>query len=201
MIRMVANNVSDYVATDLIHNLWCQHAEKYDILFDSPHRFPGDLPCVFKHSDAIPNDDISLQFDDISNDPNENGDNNTNNNAITSNNYETFPLNPAPSPPSAGTAAAAGGESSNQKDQYQQTSRRPSLLSSIGSGTTTSRNLQLPKVPIEFAGLDQHGKPVYRRSTSRFLIDNNQTRKRDQNNTGQNNNNNNNKNSNSDNIA
>ena len=33
MIRMIANNTSDYVATDLIHHLWCQHADNYDKLF------------------------------------------------------------------------------------------------------------------------------------------------------------------------
>jgi len=28
MIRMISNNASDYVATDLLHNLWCLHDEK-----------------------------------------------------------------------------------------------------------------------------------------------------------------------------
>ncbi len=49
MIRMIANNTSDYVATDLIHNLWCKHAENYDQLFpNDPHNIP-DVPCVFEH--------------------------------------------------------------------------------------------------------------------------------------------------------
>jgi hypothetical protein len=49
MIRMIANNTSDYVATDLIHNLWCKHAENYDQLFpNDPHNLP-DVPCVFEH--------------------------------------------------------------------------------------------------------------------------------------------------------
>ena len=40
MIRMISNNTSDYVATDLIHHLWCQHAEKVSSplsLFDHWH--------------------------------------------------------------------------------------------------------------------------------------------------------------------
>ncbi len=50
MIRMIANNTSDYVATDLIHNLWCQHAENYDQLFpNDPHNI-ADIPCMFQHS-------------------------------------------------------------------------------------------------------------------------------------------------------
>ncbi len=49
MIRMIANNTSDYVATDLIHHLWCQHAENYENLFPSdPHSVP-DVKCRFKH--------------------------------------------------------------------------------------------------------------------------------------------------------
>lgn len=49
MIRMIANNTSDYVATDLIHQLWCQHAENYDQLFPSdPHNI-CDIPCVYEH--------------------------------------------------------------------------------------------------------------------------------------------------------
>ena len=48
MIRMIANNTSDYVATDLIHQLWCQHHEKYGALFpDEPHH--SKTPCVFEH--------------------------------------------------------------------------------------------------------------------------------------------------------
>ena len=50
MIRMIANNTSDYVATDVIHNLWCQHAEKYDRLFpDEPHTTDEDTVCTFEH--------------------------------------------------------------------------------------------------------------------------------------------------------
>ena len=49
MIRMIANNTSDYVATDLIHHLWCQHADNYDKLFPrDPHNIP-DIPCPFEH--------------------------------------------------------------------------------------------------------------------------------------------------------
>ena len=49
MIRMIANNTSDYVATDLIHHLWCQHAENYDQLFpDDPHNI-ADVPCEYDH--------------------------------------------------------------------------------------------------------------------------------------------------------
>lgn len=49
MIRMIANNTSDYVATDLVHHLWCQHAENYDKLFPKdPHNIP-DIPCPFDH--------------------------------------------------------------------------------------------------------------------------------------------------------
>lgn len=52
MIRMIANNTSDYVATDLIQHLWCQHHEKYGALFpDEPHQ--SKMPCVFVHSDAM----------------------------------------------------------------------------------------------------------------------------------------------------
>ncbi len=48
MIRMIANNTSDYVATDLIHHLWCQHHEKYGTLFpDEPHQ--SKTPCNFEH--------------------------------------------------------------------------------------------------------------------------------------------------------
>ena len=48
MIRMIGNNTSDYVATDLIRNLWCQHDEKYGHLFpDEPHN--GRKPCTFEH--------------------------------------------------------------------------------------------------------------------------------------------------------
>ncbi len=75
MIRMIANNTSDYVATDLIHHLCnfylfnyhnikcmcnnnmfffcfkkgCQHAENYDKLFPKdPHNIP-DIECPFDH--------------------------------------------------------------------------------------------------------------------------------------------------------
>ena len=49
MIRMIANNTSDYVATDLIHHLWCQHHEKYGHKFENePHQ--SMLPCLFDHS-------------------------------------------------------------------------------------------------------------------------------------------------------
>lgn len=51
---MIAVNTSDYVATDVIHNLWCQHAEKYDIYFpkNEPH-FTEGKPCVFKHRNQL----------------------------------------------------------------------------------------------------------------------------------------------------
>jgi hypothetical protein len=50
MIRMIANNTSDYVATDLIHNLWCQHDEKYGCLFteEGPHQ--SKTKCLFEHT-------------------------------------------------------------------------------------------------------------------------------------------------------
>lgn len=49
MIRMIANNTSDFVATDLIHNLWCQHADNYDRFFqDDPHTV-DTTSCVFEH--------------------------------------------------------------------------------------------------------------------------------------------------------
>lgn len=49
MIRMIGNNTSDYVATDLIRNLWCQHDEKYGHLFpDEPHN--SHKPCTFNHT-------------------------------------------------------------------------------------------------------------------------------------------------------
>ena len=49
MIRMIGNNTSDYVATDLIQQLWCQHAESYDSMFPGePHAYP-DIPCKFEH--------------------------------------------------------------------------------------------------------------------------------------------------------
>ncbi len=48
MLRMIANNTSDYVATDLVHQLWCQHHEKYGFLFlDEPHQ--SKTACSFKH--------------------------------------------------------------------------------------------------------------------------------------------------------
>ena len=48
MIRMIGNNTSDYVATDLIHQLWCQHDDKYGHLFlDEPHQ--SKRPCTFIH--------------------------------------------------------------------------------------------------------------------------------------------------------
>lgn len=50
MIRMIGNNTSDYVATDLIQQLWCMHAESYDSLFSNePHNY-ADIPCKFEHS-------------------------------------------------------------------------------------------------------------------------------------------------------
>ena len=49
MIRMIANNTSDYVATDLIHQLWCQHDEKYgDQFFNEPHQ--STVKCTFEHT-------------------------------------------------------------------------------------------------------------------------------------------------------
>jgi hypothetical protein len=48
MIRMIANNTSDYVATDLIQQLWCQHHEKYGSHFlDEPHQ--SKTKCTFEH--------------------------------------------------------------------------------------------------------------------------------------------------------
>ena len=49
MIRMIANNTSDYVATDLIHQLWCQHDEKYgEQFFNEPHQ--STVKCTFEHT-------------------------------------------------------------------------------------------------------------------------------------------------------
>lgn len=49
MIRMIANNTSDFVATDLVHHLWCQHADNYDQCFqDDPHNV-DDSFCQFEH--------------------------------------------------------------------------------------------------------------------------------------------------------
>lgn len=60
MIRMIANNTSDYVATDLIQQLWCQHHEKYGALFpDEPHQ--SKMPCVFEHSDGMKEKKLSNQ--------------------------------------------------------------------------------------------------------------------------------------------
>ena len=51
IIRMIGNNTSDYVATDLIHQLWCQHHETYGHNFpDEPHQKCNT--CTFKH--AVP---------------------------------------------------------------------------------------------------------------------------------------------------
>lgn len=48
ILRLIGNNVSDYVATDLIENLWCQHDEKYGALFPSePHK--AIKKCSFRH--------------------------------------------------------------------------------------------------------------------------------------------------------
>lgn len=48
MLRMISNNTSDYVATDLIQNLWCLHHEKYGHLFpNEPHHCKE--PCKFDH--------------------------------------------------------------------------------------------------------------------------------------------------------
>ncbi len=50
MIRMIGHNTSDYVATDLIHQLWCQHDEKYGYMFpDEPHK-SRHKKCAFPHS-------------------------------------------------------------------------------------------------------------------------------------------------------
>jgi len=47
---MIGNNTSDYVATDLIHQLWCQHDDKYGHLFpDEPHESTR-IPCSFRHN-------------------------------------------------------------------------------------------------------------------------------------------------------
>ena len=58
MIRMIGNNTSDYVATDLIHQLWCQHDEKYGHLFpDEPHN--SKRSCLFNHSRI---DEVKLMY-------------------------------------------------------------------------------------------------------------------------------------------
>lgn len=50
MIRMIANNTSDYVATDLIHQLWCQHDEKYGFLFPNEPHANSKRACLFNHA-------------------------------------------------------------------------------------------------------------------------------------------------------
>jgi len=48
IIRMIGNNTSDYVATDLIHQLWCQHDDCYGYMFpNEPHQ--SCHTCRFKH--------------------------------------------------------------------------------------------------------------------------------------------------------
>ena len=38
IIRMIGENSGDYVATDLIHKMWCQHNDKYGDMFpQEPH--------------------------------------------------------------------------------------------------------------------------------------------------------------------
>jgi hypothetical protein len=51
MIRMIANNTSDYVAIDLIHHLWCQHDETYGKQYPKwlPHMYVDDFVCLYKH--------------------------------------------------------------------------------------------------------------------------------------------------------
>lgn len=49
MIRMIGNNTSDYVATDLIQQLWCQHAESYDSMFPGEPHCYAEIPCQFDH--------------------------------------------------------------------------------------------------------------------------------------------------------
>ena len=66
MIRMIANNTSDYVATDLIHNLWCQHHEKYGFLFpDEPHH--SKMPCMFVHSEKMKGLHVCNQSSQVAN--------------------------------------------------------------------------------------------------------------------------------------
>lgn len=53
MLRLIANNASDYVATDLIHQLWCQHHEKYGHQFpEEPHKSSHFNPCTFVHQNT-----------------------------------------------------------------------------------------------------------------------------------------------------
>lgn len=46
---MIGENTGDYVATDLIHKLWCQHNEKYGAMFpQEPHiSINSPLMCPF----------------------------------------------------------------------------------------------------------------------------------------------------------
>jgi len=42
---MVGQNAGDYVATDLIHYLWCEHNSKYGMKFlNEPHIGPNSAP-------------------------------------------------------------------------------------------------------------------------------------------------------------
>ncbi len=52
IVRMIGNNTSDYVATDLIHQLWCQHDDHYGHMFpNEPHQSCNT--CKFKHKHEI----------------------------------------------------------------------------------------------------------------------------------------------------
>jgi hypothetical protein len=49
MIRLIAANSSDYVATDLVHQLWCQHDEKYGHYFKGEPHSLDSSKCEFSH--------------------------------------------------------------------------------------------------------------------------------------------------------
>ncbi len=49
IIRLIAANSSDYVATDLIHQLWCQHDQTYGHYFPNEPHSINSSKCSFSH--------------------------------------------------------------------------------------------------------------------------------------------------------
>ena len=95
MIRMISNNTSDYVATDLIHHLWCLHDDKYGHLFmnneiHEPHN--SKMQCLYEHKKKINNDDnIQTEIPSINRGITSNTNSNTESNFITFENYKISP--------------------------------------------------------------------------------------------------------------
>lgn len=52
---MIGENAGDYVATDLIHKLWCQHNVKYGAMFpQEPHiSINSPLMCPFNEKNVF----------------------------------------------------------------------------------------------------------------------------------------------------